>query len=185
MQVRLRGLQSRPELNGRLGTVLGPAVSSGRVPVLVGVEQLLLKPLNCVQLAAGGTAPSEVPSAAGGRAADTGAGAAASAAAAGCGAEEEEHEYLFVSLEGVPESLYGAEDIFLEGLLTETPRVTVGDTQYSATFDDDVGSTLFFDRAALKRVADAQDRSLSELRVLPVDERPLTCVTSKRLRLSV
>ena len=55
--------------------------------------------------------------------------------------------------------------------------------RYGASWDDDIGSTLYFDRAKLKRVADAQDRELSELTMRQSEEQPLACVTSKRLRL--
>ena len=55
--------------------------------------------------------------------------------------------------------------------------------RYGASWDDDIGSTLYFERAKLKRVADAQDRELSELTMRQSEEQPLACVTSKRLRL--
>lgn len=45
--VRLSGLKSRPELNGALGSIAGPLIpASGRYPVRVGQETLLLKPVN-------------------------------------------------------------------------------------------------------------------------------------------
>ena len=54
---------------------------------------------------------------------------------------------------------------------------------YSGRYDEDVGSTLFFDRAALKRIADAQSREAAELSLKQADEEALVCVTSKRIRL--
>jgi hypothetical protein len=45
--VRLRGLQSKPQLNGKLGRICGPPIAStGRFPVVVGNDSLLLKPQN-------------------------------------------------------------------------------------------------------------------------------------------
>lgn len=72
-----------------------------------------------------------------------------------------------------------------QDLLTAAPRVTVGGQTYQGTYDEDIGSTMVFDRASLKRMANAQSREAREL--TPQDaaeeERPLMCVTTKRLRL--
>ena len=58
--VLILGLQSKPELNGALGTVLGPPVAStGRIPVEVGEEKLLLKPDNLERVENGGAATND------------------------------------------------------------------------------------------------------------------------------
>ena len=52
------------------------------------------------------------------------------------------------------------------------------------TYEEDVGSTLVFDRSKLKRAAEAHDRALRDLVFEDADaEQPLVCVTAKRLRL--
>ena len=100
--------------------------------------------------------------------------------------EEEEVEYVFVSLEGLPkaaESLASGAELLIEGLLTEAPRVEVGGRAYRAAFDEDIGSTMFFNCSSLKRVADVKEREASDLTLLRQEklEDPLVCVTSKRL----
>jgi aspartate beta-hydroxylase len=51
--VRISGLKARPDLNETIGTIVGPLRSdSGRMPVLVGDEPLLLKPDNVHELRA-------------------------------------------------------------------------------------------------------------------------------------
>ena len=166
--VRLHGLQSRPLLNDRMGTILGPPIpTTGRYPVRVSFEKLLLRRENLApttDAAPPATAP------------DTGAAADA----------EEETEYVFVSLEGAPEAqgdFDNEEEIILEGLLTDAPRVTIGGVPYVGEYDEDIGSTLYFDRSRLQQVADGQDRALNELRERPADdEQALVAVSSKRLK---
>jgi hypothetical protein len=99
--------------------------------------------------------------------------------------EEADEEYIFVSLEGVdttPASLNGT--LVIEGLLTNAPTITIGAKRYRGAFSEDVGSTLFFDRAALKGVADAQDRASRESTLGKANMDPLVCVTVKRLCLN-
>ena len=75
------------------------------------------------------------------------------------------------------------EEIILEGLLTDAPRVTIGGVPYVGEYDEDIGSTLYFDRSRLQQVADGQDRALNELRERPADdEQALVAVSSKRLK---
>ena len=70
-----------------------------------------------------------------------------------------------------------------QGLLTDAPRLTIGGQSYSGTYDEDIGSTMIFDRALLKRMADAQNREAKELTSQDAgEEDPLLCVTTKRLR---
>ena len=72
-----------------------------------------------------------------------------------------------------------------QDLLSETPKATIGGHKFHDTFDDDIGSTLAFNRASLKRLAGTSAREGRGL-VLErrSDENPLVCVTSKRLRLT-
>ena len=53
------------------------------------------------------------------------------------------------------------------------------------TYEEDIGSTLIFDRTKLKRAAEAHDRALRDLVFEEADDeqRPLVCVTTRRLRL--
>ena len=99
--------------------------------------------------------------------------------------ETEETEYIFVSLEGldVPATALSG-PLTIEGLLTDTPSVTVGNKRYRGQFDEDIGSTLLFDKQTLKRAADAQDRVSRDLTLERTDEEPLVCITSRRLALS-
>ena len=111
--------------------------------------------------------------------------AQAAAAAAASEPPDEEVEYIFVSLEGVAgaqEDLARGGELIVEGLLSGEPRGTVGGITYRGAFDEDLGSTLFFDRAALKRIADSQSSEVSTLTLAAEQEEPLVCVTSKRLR---
>ena len=99
---------------------------------------------------------------------------------------EEETEYLFVSLEGLRhahEELAKEDELVLENLLSEEPSITLGGMTFAAVYDEDIGSTMYFDRAALDRVAETAQREVRELRIYPNDEKPLVAVTSKRLRL--
>lgn len=132
--------------------------------------------------------------------------AASPAAARDVEEEEEEVEYVLLSVEGGSQAPL-AGDVTLEvrrrrtrahrssltetarthpqGLLTDAPRVTIGNTAYQGTFDEDVGSTMLFDRSSLKRLADAQVRESRDLTLAPTNsEQPLVCVTTKRLRLA-
>ena len=68
---------------------------------------------------------------------------------------EEEYEYVFVNLEDVysgHQDLASASEIVIEGLLTDKPKVTVANITYAGEYDDDLGSTMYFDRASLQRV---------------------------------
>ena len=98
--------------------------------------------------------------------------------------EEEEIEYVFVSLEGVSNAVPSGE-IAIDGILSDAPTVTVGGRSFTARFDEDLGSTLYFDRGSLKRAADAEDQEAAELELdgSASRETPLVCVTSKRLRI--
>ena len=49
-RVELRGLVSKPELNGRCGTVVSWDADKGRAGVKVGNRQLLLKPTNLITI---------------------------------------------------------------------------------------------------------------------------------------
>lgn len=98
---------------------------------------------------------------------------------------EEEYEYVFVNLEDVysgHQDLASASEIVIEGLLTDKPKVTVANITYAGEYDDDLGSTMYFDRASLQRVEQTHRREVSELSLTPHDEEPLVCMTSKRLR---
>lgn len=97
-----------------------------------------------------------------------------------------------------------------QGLDSSAPHVTLGRRIFRATYDEDVGSTLVFDRSRLKRSAEVHARerkglsssgpgALSLPAALPSTQRvptpddprrparagepPLVCVTSKRLRM--
>ena len=97
---------------------------------------------------------------------------------------EEECSYLFVSLEGVSEP-YG--EIAIDGILSDQPTVMLRDGRtLTGTFDEDVGSTMYFCRQALKRAADAQANERDGL-VVAADcvasgNQSLVAITSKRLR---
>jgi hypothetical protein len=71
----------------------------------------------------------------------------------------------------------------LQGLLTSSPKVSVGGQAFRGSFDEDIGSTLLFDRRALKRMAETEELEAKELTLQPADtEHPLVCITTKRLR---
>ena len=107
------------------------------------------------------------------------------AAAANPEEEIEECEYLFVSLEEAtyPPADVAGHEMVIERLLTSKPKVTIAGVKYASSYEDDIGSTLYFDRTALRRVADAHARELDELELAPDEEleAPPVCVTSKRL----
>jgi len=72
-----------------------------------------------------------------------------------------------------------------QDLDSAAPSVQLGSHVLRGTYDEDVGSTLLFDRASLKRTAESHERALRDLifeEPRPGDE-PLVCVTAKRLRL--
>ena len=99
-------------------------------------------------------------------------------------AEEDEEIFIFVSLEGVGEAL-PLNEIAVDGLLTDNPKIAFGGRSFPGIFDEDVGSTMFFDRAKLKRTADAQTRETNALSLAPSDEAPpLVAITAKRLRVT-
>ncbi len=78
-------------------------------------------------------------------------------------------------------------DLSIRGVDTETPTVVIDGRNYAGVFEEDASSTLMFDKARLKRIADAAADS-SEPAGAAADRAelpdPLVCVTSKRLRLS-
>lgn len=72
-----------------------------------------------------------------------------------------------------------------QGLLTEAPTLRLGSETYRGTFDEDVGSTMIFDRGSLKRLTDAHLHETRDLTLAPNgSEEPLVCVTTKRLKLT-
>lgn len=102
----------------------------------------------------------------------------------------EDVEYVFVSLEDLPrsaqEDLTNAGELVLSGLLSDRPTCTIGGITYGATFDEDIGSTFYFDRASLQRLDELERRQVDELRILDMSgEAPLRAVTSKRLKLGL
>ena len=63
--------------------------------------------------------------------------------------------------------------------------MSLGGQTYQGTFDEDIGSTMLFDRGSLKRLADAHMHETRDLALAPTDgEEPLVCITTKRLRLT-
>ena len=73
-----------------------------------------------------------------------------------------------------------------QDLLTSTPKVHVGGQVFHGSFDEDVGSTLLFDRASLKRMAEREELEAKELTLRATDEeQPLVCISTKRLRCHV
>ena len=100
------------------------------------------------------------------------------------GEEEEEVEYVFVSFEGVrpqsSEPLVGS-SLVIDNIHTDNPTISIRGDTYHGRFEEDLGSTLFFDRSSLKRVADAQRREVRDLVLERTDEKPLVCVATKRL----
>lgn len=102
--------------------------------------------------------------------------------------DEHEVEYLFVSFEDAdpPPVFHEGASLTLEGLLTAAPTATIGGQRFAGTFDDDIGSTLFFDRNALKRASDVEAYEVSNVATAPPasDHTPeLVCITTKRLKL--
>ena len=97
--------------------------------------------------------------------------------------EEEEIEYIFVSLEGSDAT--PRDEIAIDNILSDAPTVTVSGRSFTARFDEDLGSTLYFDRSSLKRAADAEEHEAAELELEGSADRDpsLVCVTSKRLRI--
>ena len=72
-----------------------------------------------------------------------------------------------------------------QALDTAAPTIQLGEHVLRGTYEEDIGSTLIFDRSKLKRAAEAHDRALRDLVFEEVEDeqRPLVCVTTKRLRL--
>ena len=71
-----------------------------------------------------------------------------------------------------------------QALDTAAPTIQLGEHVLRGTYEEDIGSTLIFDRSKLKRAAEAHDRALRDLVFEETnDEQPLVCVTTKRLRL--
>lgn len=72
----------------------------------------------------------------------------------------------------------------LQDLFTAKPFVSVGGQTFRGTYDEEIGSCLFFDRDSLKRISDAQRREARDLEIQQTaDEQPLVRITTKRLRL--
>ena len=78
----------------------------------------------------------------------------------------------------------GESEVVLHDLHTSTPTLQIGEKAHPAEFAEDVGSTLVFDRAALRRIAESgsesEQRRPEQRRRPPQDS--LVCVTTKRLR---
>ena len=72
-----------------------------------------------------------------------------------------------------------------QALDTAAPTIQLGEHVLRGTYEEDIGSTLIFDRSKLKRAAEAHDRALRDLvfEEIEDEQRPLVCVTTKRLRL--
>ena len=72
-----------------------------------------------------------------------------------------------------------------QALDTAAPTIQLGEHVLHGTYEEDIGSTLIFDRSKLKRAAEAHDRALRDLvfEEIEDEQRPLVCVTTKRLRL--
>lgn len=72
-----------------------------------------------------------------------------------------------------------------QDLDSAAPSLQLGSHLLRGTYDEDVGSTLLFDRASLKRTAESHERALRDLifEEPQSGDEPLVCVTAKRLRL--
>ena len=82
---------------------------------------------------------------------------------------------------------YSPHIVVWQDLETDAPGATLGHRLFRASFDEDVGSTLLFDRAALKRVAadpvdPPSDGPPAENGAPAEDDQTLVCVTTKRLK---
>ena len=108
-------------------------------------------------------------------------------APAAASASEDDVQYLLVELPrdaasesaALPES-----EVVLHDLHTSEPTLQIGGKAHPAEFVEDVASTLVFDRAALRRIAEAggeSEQRRPEQRRRPADES-LVCITTKRLR---
>ena len=82
------------------------------------------------------------------------------------------------------DDLEKAKEIAIEGLLGEKPKLVVDGVPYRTEWDDDIGSTLYFDKTTLKRIHDEEKREIETLTLVDTShEKPLVSVTSKRLKL--
>ncbi|KAL1527436.1 hypothetical protein AB1Y20_016102 [Prymnesium parvum] len=95
------------------------------------------------------------------------------------GAGEEEDEYVLVEFDGVAaHELRGV--LSLQDLHTDSPSATLGHRLFHASYDEDIGSTLLFDRATLKRLAN--ERTDEAWQQAGAEGGALVAVTTKRLR---
>ena len=73
----------------------------------------------------------------------------------GTSREDEEEQYVILEFDGISaDELRG--ELSLQDLDGDAPTATLGQRIMQGTYDEDVGSTLVFDRAVLKRVASAE-----------------------------
>ena len=86
-------------------------------------------------------------------------------------------QYLLLEL---PESP-GKRLMSLQDLHTPAPTLHIDGATHPVEFAEDVGSTLIFDREALKRIAETE-AAPSVGPVMPEQKKTLVCVTTKRLR---
>ena len=110
--------------------------------------------------------------------------------------EDEEVQYVLVDFSESrlpPETLRAfltSREHAFDNMLTPHPTITVGDTSVIGTVDEDLGSTMVFDREALKRIADRRDAEVDDLGAGEGDggaaalEDPLVAVTTKRIRIA-
>ena len=110
--------------------------------------------------------------------------------------EDEEVQYVLVDFSEsrlAPETLRAfltSREHAFDNMLTPHPTITVGDTSVIGTVDEDLGSTMVFDREALKRIADRRDAEVDDLGAGEGDggaaalEDPLVAVTTKRIRIA-
>ena len=106
-------------------------------------------------------------------------GKSAPAAAA---ASDDDVQYVLLELprgRDSPTLQEGEKEIVLQDLHTSEPTLRIGGQTHPAEFVEDVGSTLVFDRKALRHIAESG--SEPEQRRRPPQES-LVCVTTKRLR---
>ena len=110
--------------------------------------------------------------------------------------EDEEVQYVLVDFSESrlpPETLRAfltSREHAFDNMLTPHPTITVGDTSVIGTVDEDLGSTMVFDRDTLKRIADRRDAEVDDLGAGEGDggaaalEDPLVAVTTKRIRIA-
>lgn len=101
--------------------------------------------------------------------------------------EEEEEVYVLLDFSSaeLPPGVELRGDLAIDALDTAAPTIQLGEHVLRGTYEEDIGSTLIFDRSKLKRAAEAHDRALRDLvfEEIEDEQRPLVCVTTKRLRL--